>query len=101
MSPATVATIIINPPQIANKFHKFLAHKKTPPHFCKFNNFNRKLVKLQRSMTSGSSIESGDEYAAFEQEVNLIQNGGGVTFHQTLAGLHALANHLVRLFFFS
>nr|GEW35048.1 lipid phosphate phosphatase epsilon 2, chloroplastic [Tanacetum cinerariifolium] len=46
-------------------------------------------------MGSGSIESGGDEYlnSTFEQEVNLIQNGG-VTFHQTLSGLHALANHL-------
>lgn len=106
MSPATVA-IFIKPPPISNQFRNFHIHHKTPfsspaiRTLKKSEIVHRKSVILKKTMAA-ESIESGivgsderfkPEVAALEQEA-LIDNNGGVSFHQTAGGLHIILNRL-------
>ncbi|KAK1439159.1 hypothetical protein QVD17_04974 [Tagetes erecta] len=111
MSPSAVP-IFITPLPISYQFRKLVINRKSP--FCSPTVLNlklkkseighRKSIRLNKTMAA-ESLETGivdggdgsDELispvtSALEQE-GLIENGG-VSFHQTVGGLHATVNHL-------
>lgn len=115
MSPSAVPIFITRQP-ISLQFSNLDIHRKSP--FCsrtvltlklKESEFvHRKSIRLNKTMAAESLenriVGGSDELisptatSALEQE-GLIENDG-VSFHQTLGGLHAIVNHMVGIVVF-
>ncbi|MFS8034153.1 putative phosphatidate phosphatase [Helianthus anomalus] len=98
MSPSAVVCFIA-PPPVSNPLHKLVIYRRflTGLGFCTLKLREKKIVCgnsfwVCKRMAAGSDEHVAPAVSALEQEA-LIENGG-VAFHQTLGGLHAVVNLL-------
>nr|XP_043607209.1 lipid phosphate phosphatase epsilon 1, chloroplastic-like [Erigeron canadensis] len=103
MSPASTA-ILLNSPPISDQFHNFrIIHRNTKsPFYTSLKKskivYKKNSVRIKKLMAAESlEMGFGDEsISPLEQEalIDNSNNNGGVSFHQTVGGLHVLLNKL-------